>query len=83
MYDMRTKHRQTLERVFDRPTPADIRWADVEAMLRAADIAVSEGSGSRVRLIKGNSAMVIPRPETGRATVRDLAKFLSSIGVEP
>ena len=82
---MRAKHRRTLERMIARPTPADIRWTEVVAMLRAVGVDVSERSGSRVLLKKGAERMVIHRPhaspETGRATVRNIAAFLEAIGV--
>ena len=84
---MRAKHRRTLVRIFTRPTPVDIRWSDIVTLLRSVGVDVSSGAGSRIRLIKGPKVMVIHRPhpqsETGRATVRDIASFLSSIGVEP
>ena len=84
---MRGKHRRTLVRVFERPTPSDIRWADIEAMLRACGVEMVERSGSRVGLMKSGDRIVIhrphPRPVTGRATVRDIAAFLSAAGVQP
>ena len=83
---MRAKHRLTLERMFNKPTPTGIRWADIVSML-AAEVEVSQRSGSRVLLKKGAERMVIhrphPEPETGRATVRDIAVFLESLGVKP
>lgn len=84
---MRGKHRKTLVRVHERPTPSDIRWGDIEAMLRACGVEVVERSGSRIGLKKGGERIVIhrphPRPITGRATVRDIAVFLESVGVLP
>ena len=84
---MRATHRRTLQRVCQRPTPAGIRWGDIEALLRAVGVEVIERSGSRVLLRKGVDRMVVhrphPRPEKGRATVRDIAAFLSALGVEP
>ena len=84
---MRAKHRRTLERMFARPTPADIRWPDIEAMLWAADVEISERSGSRVLLKKGSERMIVhrphPAPEVGRATVRDIVVFLEVAGVKP
>jgi hypothetical protein len=78
---------RTLERVFARPTPADIRWAEIEALLLAVGVEVSERAGSRVGLKKGDERISVhrphPSPETGRATVRTLARFLESIGVTP
>ena len=84
---MRSKHRKTLARVCERPAPADLRWADVEAMLRASGVEVVERSGSRVGLMKGGERIVVhrphPAPVTGRATVRDIAAFLRAAGVQP
>ena len=84
---MRGKHRRTLVRVFERPTPSDIRWEDIEAMLRACGIEVVERSGSRVGLARSGERIVIhrphPRPVAGRATVRDIAAFLRAAGVLP
>ncbi len=84
---MRVKHLRTLESLFTKPTPAGIRWSDIVAMLKAADVEVSQRSGSRVLLKKGADRIVIHRPhpetETGRATVRDIVAFLEATGVKP
>ena len=84
---MRTKHRRTLEKVSERPTPADIRWNDIISLLNAAGVEVLERSGSRVGLKKGSERMVVhrpyPEPDTGKKTVRDIASFLKTIGIEP
>ena len=81
------KHRRTLTRVFQKPTPSDIRWEDLEAMLLACGVKVVERAGSRVGLIKDGQRMVVhrphPKPSVGRATVRDIAAFLKAVGVEP
>ena len=71
--------------MFKRPTPTGIRWSDIVAMLKAAGVEVSQHSGSRVFLKKGRERMVVhqPQPETGRATVRDIAVFLEAVGVKP
>jgi len=73
--------------MFKKPTPPGIRWGDIVAMLKAAGVEVSQRSGSRVLLKKGAERMVVhrphPEPKTGRATVRDIATFLESVGVKP
>ena len=83
----RAKHYRILESMFKKPTPSGIRWTDIVTMLEAVGIEVSQRSGSRVLLKKGADRMVVHRPhpemETGRATVRDIAAFLESIGVSP
>ena len=84
---MRKKHIRTLEKVFKRPTPADIRWNDIVALLNAAGVEVFQRSGSRVGLKMGSERMVVhrphPEPSTGKKTVRDIASFLKTIGIEP
>ena len=84
---MRKKHRDTLRRIFEKPTPAALRWVDIETMLEAAGIDVAERAGSRVLLRSGADRIVIhrphPEPEAGRATVRDIAAFLKALGIEP
>ena len=56
-------------------------------MLNAAGVQVIQRSGSRVLLKKGAERIVVhrphPEPETGRATVRDIAAFLDAAGVGP
>ena len=84
---MRAKYRRTLNDVFRKPTPSGIRWTDIIAVLRASNVEVIQRSGSRVLLKKGAERMVVhrphPEPETGRATVRDIAAFLDAVGVRP
>lgn len=84
---MNNKQRRTLARMFNSPTPPGIRWADIASLLDAVGVDVSERAGSRVLLKKGAERIVVhsphPGPETGRATVRDIAAFLDAIGVRP
>ena len=84
---MRTKHQRTLARVFARPTRSGIRWADIESLLQALGVEIIEAAGSRVHLVGDSKAIVVhrphPRPETARATVRQIATFLTDIGVTP
>ena len=81
---MRKRHQRTLERLLASPTPAGIRWADIESLLRALGVEIYERAGSRVHLVKEEESIVVhrphPRPETSRATVRDIAAFLERIG---
>ena len=66
------------------PTPVDIRWADIESLLKALGVSLIERAGSRVQLRKGSHAVVVhrphPRPEASRHTVRDIAKFIDQVG---
>jgi hypothetical protein len=37
-----SRHRRTLGRIFAEPTPADLRWRDIEALMGALGAEVSE-----------------------------------------
>ena len=85
--DISSRHRRTLERIFTRPTPSDIRWSEIEALMLTLDIEVSERSGSRVALKKDGRVLVVHKPhpgsQLGKSAVRAVAEFLEVIGVTP
>jgi hypothetical protein len=81
------KHDRTLRAVFTTPTPSNIRWSDVESLLRHLGAEISEGSGSRVRIaLRGVRAVFHrphPRKEANQSTVRDVRSFLSEAEIRP
>ena len=66
------------------PTPAGIRWAQIESLLSALGFRLVERAGSRVQLVKGDHSIVVhrphPRPEARRDTVRDIVRFIEHVG---
>lgn len=82
---MNTKHKQILERIFDHPIQSNIIWKDVENMLKALGANVSEGRGSRVRIVLNDARAVFHRPhpqkETNKGAVRSMQRFLIQAGV--
>lgn len=82
-----SKHDRTLEAIFAEPVRSNIRWDDIEAMLRHRGAEISEGSGSRVRIaLKGVRAVFHrphPRKETDKGAVRSMRRFLIEAGVTP
>ena len=84
---MRARQRRTLERLFQRPTPANIRWRDVVSLMDALNFEITERSGSRVAFDADDEVLVLhkphPRPEMRRAAVRDVVDFLERQGVTP
>ena len=67
-----------------RPTPAGIRWAEIESLLNALGVDVINRAGSRTLLRKGDHRIVVhrphPQPEVRRDTVRNIVEFISLIG---
>jgi len=81
------KHRTTLAKIFEEPTRSDVRWADIESLLKSLGAELGEGRGSRVRVaLEGTRAVFHrphPRPVTDRGALRSVRRFLISAGFEP
>ncbi len=84
---MKSKHRKTLEKIFENPTRANILWTDIESLLIALGAEISEGQGSRVRIALNGVRAVFhrphPRKETNKSAVKSMRRFLIEAGVEP
>lgn len=84
---MTSKQRATLAAVFRRPSPASIRWADIEGLLKAVGCTLVEGAGSRVTFTKDGVVASFHRPhpekEAKRYQVRDAAAYLDKLGLGP
>ena len=84
---MDSKHRKTLEAIFEKPERANIAWRDIETLFIALGAEVSEGSGSRVRVALKDVRAVFhrphPRKETNKGAVKSVRRFLEAAGVKP
>jgi hypothetical protein len=81
------RHAGTLTRIFAKPTPANVRWNEFAALVRAAGGELKDREGSRVAVLLQKQVMVIhkphPRPEIKRSTVRDIRDFFLLVGLKP
>ena len=79
------RHRKTYQAIFKDPVSASIAWQDIEALLRSAGAEISEGEGSRVRIVLNGVRAVFHRPhpekETRKGAVRSMRRFLNEAGV--
>lgn len=84
---MKSKHRKTLQLVFENPVRSGILWADIESLLVACGAELSQGRGSRVRVFLNGVRAVFhrphPRKETDKGAVVSMRRFLAEAGVEP
>ena len=84
---MNTKHRNVLRAIFENPIRANIRWNDIEDLLLACGAEISEGRGSRVRIVLRGVRAVFhrphPRKETEKGAVASMRRFLIEAGVQP
>ena len=82
-----SKHENTLKAVFADPVRASINWSDIESLLKHLGAEISEGSGSRVRIVLNGMRGVFhrphPRKETDKGAVKSMRRFLTEAGVKP
>lgn len=84
---MDSKHRKTLEAIFEKPERANILWRDIEALFLALGAEITEGNGSRLRVALNGSRAVFhrphPRKETDKGTGKSVRRYLEAAGVKP
>ncbi len=84
---MNRKHKATLQKIFNRPVPANIRWQDIEVLMKNLGAEIFERSGSRVEIYMFNQAYVFhrphPSPDTDRGAIVAIRKWLEENGVCP
>ena len=84
---MHSRHRATLRAIFAEPATANLEWAAIEALLVALGANVTEGNGSRVRVVLAGVRAVFHRPhpqkEAKRYVVRAVRDYLRQAGIEP
>lgn len=84
---LKKKHQTTLNAIFAKPVQSGIVWKDIEALLEALGAEISEGRGSRVRIVLHSRKAVFHRPhphkETDKGAVVSMKRFLEEAGVKP
>lgn len=84
---MQTKHRRTLEAIFEKPERSNIPWQDIEALFIALGAEVTEGRGSRVRVALDDVRAVFHRPhpqkEPEKGAVKSVRRFLQEADITP
>jgi hypothetical protein len=82
-----SKHEHTLDAIFEKPERANILWRDIEALLNALGAAITDGKGSRRRVVLKDVRAVFhrphPRKETDRGAVKSVRRLLEAAGVKP
>lgn len=84
---MNNRHKRTLAAIFAKPVPAGLKWSDIEKLLKALGAEITEGSGSRVRILLNEKRAVFhrphPEPETDKGAVVAVREFLKSANIKP
>ena len=83
---MNNKQRQTLKAIFTSPVRSDIKWTDIENLFKALGAKVSQGKGSRVRVLLNGVKAVFhephPEKETDKGAVKAVKEFLEDAGIK-
>ncbi len=84
---MNRKHRKTLEAIFAHPARANIKWRDIEGLLKALGAEIEEGAGSRIHVLLNGVPATFhrphPRPDTDKGAVSDVRDYLAAQGIKP
>ncbi len=84
---MKAKHQKTLVAIFTRPTKANIKFGDIEALIKALGGSVREGDGSRVVLEISGKREYAHRPHPGQDAkkyiVEKIREWLTGLEVTP
>lgn len=82
---MNAKHRKTLEQIFKEPVQSNVKWSDIEKLFIGFSAEITEGNGSRVRVIlhgvKATFHRPHPKKETDRGALQSVRKFLINAGI--
>lgn len=80
------RYEKVRARIEERPTRADLTWREVIALFIAMGGRVTEGSGSRVRVVLNGRVAVFHRPHPGKeltkSSVESVRRFLTEAGVK-
>ena len=82
-----SKHRTTLQAIFDNPVRFDVEWKKIESLFFALGCELSEGRGSRIRVALSDVRAVFHRPhpqkETDKGALKSVRRFLKVAGITP
>ncbi|MBQ1614341.1 MAG: type II toxin-antitoxin system HicA family toxin [Selenomonas sp.] len=83
---MNNKHIQTYRAIYSEPIKSNIKWTDIESMFIAIGAIITEGNGSRVRILLNGERAVFHRPHpentTDKGAVKSVRRFLQNAGVK-
>lgn len=81
-----SKHRKVLAEIFKEPVSAKVRWNDVENLFIGYGAQITEGSGSRIRVVlngaKANFHRPHPKRETDKGALKSVQTFLKNAGID-
>ena len=84
---MKKKHQKTLVLIFSKPASGNIKWSNIESLLKDLGAEISERQGSRIGVKLFGEIQVFhrlhPSPDTDKGAVSSVRKWLKKNGVTP
>lgn len=84
---MNSKNKKVLKEIFEEPTKSDIKWVDIENLVKNLGGVIIQARGSRTVFKIGEATNVFhrphPKPDTNKLTVKDIRDFLERAGITP
>ena len=84
---MKKKHQKTLALIFSKPVSGNIKWSNIESLLKDLGAEISERQGSRIGVKLFGEIQVFhrphPSPDTDKGAVSNVRKWLEKNGVTP
>ena len=84
---MKRKYEKILQLVFKRPVSANVKWREIESLLKHLGAEIIEREGSRVEIFLFNEVRIFhrphPSPDTDKGAVTAIRKWLKTNGVKP
>jgi len=82
---MSKRHQQPLKAIFKVPVQDNVKWVNIESLLLNLGAEISEGRGSRIRIVLNGVKAVFHRPhpkkETDKGALVSVRKFLENAGI--
>jgi hypothetical protein len=83
--ELSNRHRDTIEKIFERPSSGNVEWREVLSLLETVGDVVEEPNG-RYRVTLGSETEVVDRPHGKDVDVQllvDLRRMLRNAGFGP
>ena len=84
---MNKKQRDTLQTIFKEPVQSNVKWSDIESLFENLGGEISQGNGSRVRVVLNDVKAIFnrphPRKETDKGALVSVRRFLENAGIKP
>ena len=83
---MSSKHQKIFASLFDKPVKKNIKWSAIEKLIVGVGGQISQGDGSRLRIVLGGQSLNIhtphPQKELKPYQIRAIRKLFIDQGIE-